>query len=219
VPNYDLAGNPLPEDPGGGSPQSQPQPQQQYDLAGNPIPPPSSGPYGQPAPPPPGQYPQQPGQYAPPPPQYGQPQQPYGQQPYGQQPGAWPPSPGQYGAGYGYGAQSNDSGTGPMAQLPLQLQGFNWGAFFLNWIWSIAHKSYIGLLCFVPCVNIVMIFVLGFKGNEWAWQNCRWESIEHFQDVQRKWAAWGIGIFLVGVVFRVIYFMILLGTHHSGSSY
>jgi len=105
MPNYDLNGDPLPDDtPGGGSPQppqSPPPPQQQYDLAGNPIPqqPAPGGQYGQPPPPqgqPPYGQPQQP--YGQQPPPYGQPQQPYGQQPppYGQQPGAWPPPPGQY---------------------------------------------------------------------------------------------------------------------------
>jgi len=103
MPNYDLNGNPLPEDtPGGGTPQPPPQ-QQQYDLAGNPIPPQSGGGQQPPQGQPPYGQPQQP--YGQPPPPYGQPQQPYGQQPppYGQQPGAWPPPPGQYNQGYGQG--------------------------------------------------------------------------------------------------------------------
>lgn len=99
-----------------------------------------------------------------------------------------------------FGNVPNTSGQ-PGAQLPAQLQGVNVGAFFLNWIWAIAHNTWIGLLCLVPCVGIVMQFVLLFKGNEYAWQNRRWDSIEQFQEVQRKWMLWGVGLTLLGCVF------------------
>ena len=36
-----------------------------------------------------------------------------------------------------------------------------------------------------------MLFVLGAKGSAWAWRNGRWDSVEHFKRVQRKWAIWG----------------------------
>lgn len=42
------------------------------------------------------------------------------------------------------------------------------------------------------------------QGRELAWQNKRWESVEHFNEVQRKWSLWGIGLIfgtlLLGVV-------------------
>ena len=55
------------------------------------------------------------------------------------------------------------------AEIPPELDRWNWGAFFLNWIWGIGNSTYIALLMFVPLVNIVMIFVLGAKGSRWAW--------------------------------------------------
>ena len=183
MPDYDLNGNPLSDSHPGVAPP--PQPQQQYDLAGNPLP------SGQP------QYGQQP-------PPYGQ-QSPYGQPPppYGQQPGGvWPPPANVQGQGY-YGSM-NDSGSGSMAQLPLELRGFNWGAFLLSWIWSIGNQSYIGLLSLIPYVGFIMHFVLGFKGNEWAWQNRRWESVEHFRSVQRIWTMWGVGIFVGSFVLGLL---------------
>lgn len=82
--------------------------------------------------------------------------------------------------------------------------GWNWGAFFLNWIWGISHNTYIALLCFVPFVNLIMIFVLGAKGNEWAWQNRQWESVEQFKKVQKAWAVWGFIIFLISIVLGII---------------
>ena len=45
-----------------------------------------------------------------------------------------------------------------------------------------------------------MCFVLGAKGSEWAWQNKRWDSVEHFQRVQKKWALWGLGLYLLAAV-------------------
>lgn len=94
----------------------------------------------------------------------------------------------------------NDSGTGATAVLPPELQGFNWGALLMNWIWSIAHNSWIGLIALVPYVGFVMAIVLGFKGNEWAWQNRKWDSVEHFRATQKVWTKWGVGILIFGLV-------------------
>jgi hypothetical protein len=85
----------------------------------------------------------------------------------------------------------NTSGQGKSAVVPPGIDRWNWGAFLLNWIWGIGNNTYIAFLMFVPFVNIVMAFVLGAKGSEWAWRNMRWESVEHFKRVQRLWAIWG----------------------------
>ena len=94
----------------------------------------------------------------------------------------------------------NTSGQGKDAIVPPEAQRWNWGAFFLTWIWGLGNQVYIALLALIPLVGLVMIFVLGAKGNEWAWRNKRWDSVEHFVRVQKKWAAWGVGIFLVIVL-------------------
>jgi hypothetical protein len=106
----------------------------------------------------------------------------------------------------------NNSGLGPASVLPPELQGVNVGAFFMSWIWAIAHNYWLGLLVFVPCVGIVMQFVLLFKGNEFAWQNRKWDSIEQFKEVQRKWMLWGIGLTLLGCVAYGIMFAGLAAT-------
>jgi hypothetical protein len=102
---------------------------------------------------------------------------------------------------------SNNSGQGKLAALPFQLSGWNCGAFFLSWIWGIGNNTWIALLTFIPFVNLVMIFVLGAKGNEWAWQNKKWNSLEHFKKVQKLWAIWGLVLFLVSILF--IFFIII----------
>jgi len=80
------------------------------------------------------------------------------------------------------------------AAVPAEIDRWNWGAFLLSWIWGIGNNTFIALLTFVPVVGFFMPFVLGAKGNAWAWKNKEWDSIEHFKAVQRKWVLWA-GIF------------------------
>ncbi len=94
--------------------------------------------------------------------------------------------------------QENNSGQGKVENIPEGVKGWSWGAFSLNWIWAIGNKTWIGLLVLIPYVGFIFSFVLGFKGRQWAWQNKRWESVEHFQRVQRKWSFWGVVVLVVG---------------------
>ncbi len=107
------------------------------------------------------------------------------------------------------------SGMGKESKLPPELKGWNWGAFLLNWIWGIGNSTFIALLMFVPLVNIVMVFVLGAKGNEWAWKNRTWRDVEHFKNVQRKWAY--SGLILIFVVLPL--FFALISNMLKGEAY
>lgn len=91
----------------------------------------------------------------------------------------------------------NTSGQGSSATVPAEIDRWNWGAFFLNWIWGIGNNTYIALLMFVPFVNFIMMFVLGVKGSAWAWRNKRWDDVEHFRRVQKRWAMWGAAIWVL----------------------
>ena len=91
----------------------------------------------------------------------------------------------------------NDSGRGNTGDLPPEIRGWNWGAFLLNWVWGIGNGTPIALLTWVPCVGFAMPFVLGAKGNEWAWKNRRWQSVDEFKQTQRRWAI--VGAVLMGV--------------------
>lgn len=93
----------------------------------------------------------------------------------------------------------NTSGMGKTVPIPDGVTGWSWGAFLLNWIWAIFNKTWIGLVCLIPYIGIIMSIVLGFKGREWAWQNKRWDSVEHFNAVQKKWSFWGV-LLVVGVM-------------------
>ena len=103
----------------------------------------------------------------------------------------------------------NNSGQGPNTEVPdIVAKRFNWGAFTFSWIWGLFNKTYITLLTivlvFIPIVGsiaaLVANIIFGIKGNSWAWQNKKWESVEHFHKVQKNWAAWGISLMIIGLI-------------------
>ncbi len=95
----------------------------------------------------------------------------------------------------------NNSGGGSGIVVPEEVKGWSWGAFLLNWIWAIGNRTWIGLLALIPYVGFLMTIYLGIKGREMAWRNNRWDSIEHFNRVQRSWSKWGAIIFfgIIGI--------------------
>jgi hypothetical protein len=107
-------------------------------------------------------------------------------------------------AGSGQGANSSP--------LPSQLQGFSWAALLMSWIWGIAHNTWIAILAlvlgFVPVIgafaSLGFCIWLGIKGNELAWQNRRWESIEQFRTVQSIWVKWGIGLLILSILLGIL---------------
>lgn len=91
----------------------------------------------------------------------------------------------------------NNSGNGPETPVvSLVSDKFNWGAFGFSWIWGLCNKSFITLVsipvAFIPFIGGLVTLGLsiwfGIKGNTWAWQNKKWESIEQFHNHQKKWA-------------------------------
>ena len=103
----------------------------------------------------------------------------------------------------------NNSGMGKGTPVPeIIAKKFNWGAFFLSWIWGLGNATYITLVIFlaalIPFVGAFAILGcqiwFGIKGNEWAWQNKKYENVEKFEDYQRKWATAGVILFVVGLL-------------------
>lgn len=112
--------------------------------------------------------------------------------------------------------EENTSGQGKEAVLPDELEGLNWGAFLLNWIWGLGNRTYIALLALIPFVNFVMPFVLLFKGNKWAWANRSWRDADHFRRVQRKWAWAGVIVWVTLVLAGIgLIFVIMSGLRDS----
>ncbi len=104
------------------------------------------------------------------------------------------------------------------SDIPEEIRHWNWGAFFLTWIWGIGNSVWWSFLTFIPYLGIVVMpFVLGAKGNQWAWKSKSWESTEHFQKTQKTWAKWGIAIFCINIFFVLLAIIILNTTKYVSS--
>ena len=116
----------------------------------------------------------------------------------------------------------NTSGHGPGAKVPTAVAGkFNWGVFLLTWIWGLYHKKYLTLIM-IP-IGIVTYFIpfvgwliplgvgiwFGIKGNEWAWQGRRYNSIAQFHESQKKWAIAGIIVIALFFVLCLVFGMLM----------
>ena len=113
----------------------------------------------------------------------------------------------------------NTSGQGSATAVPAEIDRWNWGAFLLNWIWGIGNNTFIALLMFVPLVNVVMAFVLGAKGSAWAWRNKRWDSVDQFRKVQRKWALWAVVVLAASISGCVAMFVGILVSMKSSEAF
>lgn len=102
--------------------------------------------------------------------------------------------------------------------IPQEALGWSWGAFLLTWIWGLGNRVWISLLMFVPLVNIVMWFILGAKGRQWAWQKGSWRDIEHFKRVQRRWAIAGVVVWSLFILLFVSIFAFVIGTLKDSES-
>lgn len=98
----------------------------------------------------------------------------------------------------------NTSGQGRSATIPKEIRGWNWGAFVFGWLWGISNRVWISLLSAIPYVGVIMLIVLGVKGNEWAWRKKKWDSIEHFKNTQRKWGIAAAVVFVLGLIIVIV---------------
>ena len=119
--------------------------------------------------------------------------------------------------------EKNNSGQGPTAKAPAMVANrFNWGAFFLTWIWGCFHKQFLTLLIFLPTIfsflfqkdqvvqlvcavaSLGLSIWFGIKGNEWAWQGRHYESITKFHESQKKWAIAGLIVAILMIVLAIL---------------
>jgi len=99
----------------------------------------------------------------------------------------------------------NSSGLGENSVIPDEIKGWSWGGFLWGWVWAIGNKTWIGLLALIPYVGLIVHIVLGLKGREWAWKNKKWDSVEHFKKIQKRWViCWlFLGIFPLVAILSV----------------
>ena len=125
----------------------------------------------------------------------------------------------------------NNSGQGENIAVPeVVADKFNWGAFLLTWIWGLGNKTYITflifatiILAFVPILGFVAGMVqlglsiwFGIKGNEWAWKNKQFESVEAFHYYQKKWAIAGTILAVLGILCSIVIMFVVMAAVMSG---
>ncbi|HEX9775156.1 MAG TPA: hypothetical protein VGB83_06220 [Actinomycetota bacterium] len=103
------------------------------------------------------------------------------------------------------------SGQGRNSPVPPEIKRWNWGAMLLSWIWGLGNGVYVSLLALVPFLGFIMVFVLGAKGNEWAWQRGKWPDVETFRRSQRNWGIAGLLVW-VGLTALALVGMLLVGS-------
>ncbi len=103
--------------------------------------------------------------------------------------------------------------------IPPEIRKWNWGAFSLSIIWGIGNHAYLTLLCLVPVLNIVWLFVCGAKGNEWAYNSGKFKSVEEFVAVQKTWNRAGLTMFVIYIVYIAIVFLALFSAILAASSF
>ena len=101
--------------------------------------------------------------------------------------------------------ESYGQGAPSFLDYRKQLPGrFNWGAFSMPLIWGIGNNCYITLLALIPLANIIMSFLAGFKGNQWALENNTYRDMEEFSKIQGTWNKAGFIFFIVQVVVLIL---------------
>lgn len=97
----------------------------------------------------------------------------------------------------------NNSGRGNQPIIKLVSDKFNWGAFFLSWVWGLNYGKNVTLLMipafFIPPVGLLLSIWFGIKGNTWAWQHTRYKGIQEFHKIQKRWAFAGTSVFILSI--------------------
>ena len=103
--------------------------------------------------------------------------------------------------------------------VPPGVAGWSWGAFLLNWIWAIGNRTWIGLLAIIPYIGLIVAIWLGFKGREMAWRARTWDSVDHFNRVQKRWSYWAIGLVLGSLVLGIVAAIVAPGAMSDDEDY
>jgi hypothetical protein len=96
--------------------------------------------------------------------------------------------------------------TAEATEATPQLDRWNWGAAFFNWIWALGHKLWVyALLGFVLSFIPFAAFILfGLKGNEWAWERGGYASVEELRAKERKWAIAALIVFVISILLAIL---------------
>lgn len=105
-----------------------------------------------------------------------------------------------------------------MSQQVTAPEGLNWGGFLLPFLWGIAHGAWLWVVVwlFIPPVSSIVLLI---KGNEIAFENRRYDSIEEFRSGQRMWVICGLILNIVWWGYLAYSFNTAMNILHTGSSH
>lgn len=98
--------------------------------------------------------------------------------------------------------------------VPHEINKWNWGAFMFNWMWGVGNKTYLPLLSLIPVFGFFWNFVVGFKGNAWAWEEGNYElkDLDTFKKIQATWNLAGLVNFIVSLAIVLVYGLFVYST-------
>lgn len=95
--------------------------------------------------------------------------------------------------------------------------GLNWGGFLLPFWWGIWHGAWLWAVVAFFCFPISAIVLL-IKGNEIAFENRKYDSIEQFKSNQRIWVICGLIINIILWGWRITRYNSTMNYLRSGAS-
>jgi len=111
------------------------------------------------------------------------------------------------------------SGNHPARLSEARTLGWNWGGFFIPYLWLVGHGRlgaglFLMLSLGIPFAGFLHVFLypaaalyLGFNGYELAWKHQPYHSVEQLREREREWTMWGI--FLAVLTFLLVGFGLL----------
>ncbi|MEM6623119.1 MAG: cytochrome c oxidase assembly factor Coa1 family protein [Pseudomonadota bacterium] len=103
--------------------------------------------------------------------------------------------------------------------IPAELDRWNWGAFFLTWIWGLGNKVWIALFALIPGMNFILMIVLGLRGSQMAWRAGNWRDEADFRYTQKVWAWVGAGLWAFMLVFGLGIFVLVGSITKNSEAY
>ena len=110
--------------------------------------------------------------------------------------------------------------------LQPNLSKWNWGAFYLGWIWGLFNGCWWILLvnivlCLFMMIPVVGLWIssitflgwaviCGIKGTQWAWNNRTWNSVQEFEQTQSTWNKAAFSVFLCFIFLSLFYWVLLI---------
>jgi hypothetical protein len=111
------------------------------------------------------------------------------------------------------GFYSSSSGHSIYSNQNSELNKWNWGAFFFNWIWGVSNGVYWPLIFivvnFIPYVggiiSLIICILLGINGNQMAWKAKQGTTtFDSFIKTQKKWSQVGLWAFCICLILGVL---------------